>query len=144
MAKTQTHHPITNAIVARLRDAGRPAALDALTGIYQGFAPEKASYPFATYNLAAGVYDYLFGDDTTLVAMVDVFVFSRNPVQAEDLDAAISGWLSDQTLSVTGQSTLLCRRVATPPVMPDEDDEGKIVYQWGGTYEVQTDAPPLA
>jgi hypothetical protein len=34
--------------------------------------------------------------------------------------------------------------VATPPVMPDVDVEGKTIYQWGGTYEVQTDAPPLA
>jgi hypothetical protein len=144
MTGTQTHHPITNALVSRLRDPSRPSALNVLTAIYQGFAPEKATYPFATYNLAAGAYDYLFGSDTTLVALIDVFVFSRSPVEAEDLDAAIAGWLSDQPLTVTGQTTLLCRRVATPPVMPDVDVEGKTIYQWGGTYEVQTDAPPRA
>ena len=144
MTRTQTHHPITNAIVARLRLGGRPAAMDALTGIYQGVAPEKAEYPFAVYNFAAGAYEYLFGTDTTLIALVDISVFSRNPVDAEDIDAAIAGWLSDQPLPVTGQTTLLCRRVATIPASPDVDDEGKTVFQWGGTYEVQTDAPPLA
>lgn len=143
--KTQTHHPITNAIVTRLRHAGRPSALDVLTGIYQTFAPEKATYPFATYALATGVYDYVeFGDDPTLFALVDVFVFSRNPVQAEDLDAVIAGWLSDQPLVVANQTVLLCRRVATPPVQPDVDDEGEKVYQWGGTYQIETDAPQLA
>jgi len=135
---TATHHPITNALVARLRDSGRPAALDALTGIYQGVAPEKADYPFLTYGLAAGAYDYLFGTDTTLIGLVDVTVYSRNPVDAEDIDAAVAGWISDQPLSVTGQATLLCRRVATIPTSPDVDDEGKIVYSWGGTYEVHT------
>lgn len=144
MTRIQTHHPITNALVTRLRAAGRPAALDALVGIYQGIAPEKTEYPFAVYTLVAGAYDYLFGTDTTLIALVDVSVFSRDPVQAEDLDAAITGWLSDQPFPVNGQSTLLCRRTATIPTAPDVDDEGKVVFQWGGTYEIQTDAPPLA
>lgn len=144
MSRTQTHHPITNALVARLRDAGRPVALNALTAIHQGFAPEKAVYPFVTYNLAAGPYDYVeFGNDPTLIALVDISVFSRNPVEAEDLDAAIAGWVSDQPLTVANQTTLLCRRVATIPSQPETDDEGKKVYQWGGTYQIETDAPQL-
>lgn len=138
---TPTHHPITNALVARIREA---PLYDDLTGIYQGYAPEKASYPFAVYNLVAAPYDYLFDDDdVTLIAFVDVSVFSRNPVEAENLDAAIAAWLSDQPLSVEGQSTLLCRRVATIPPDTDQDDEGHKVYQWGGTYEIQTNAPML-
>ncbi|HEX5016519.1 MAG TPA: hypothetical protein VFX15_02910 [Actinomycetes bacterium] len=144
MTRTQTHHPITNAVVARIRAVGRPAALEALKGIYQGVAPEKTEYPFVVYNLAAAPYDYLFGDDTTLIAMIDLTVYSRKSIEAEDLDAALAGWLSDQSLPVTGQTTLLCRRVATIPTSPDVDDEGNVIYSWGGTYEVQTDAPPLA
>lgn len=139
MSQTQTHHPITNAVVTRIR-AG--SFYSQLTGIYQGFAPEKAKYPFATYSLAAGAYDYLFGTDTTLIAIVDVTVFSKDPVEAEDLDRAIAGWLSDQPFPVEGQTTLLCRRIGTVPTAPDVDDEGNIVYAWGGTYEIQTDAPP--
>jgi len=144
MTRIQTHHPITNAFVARMRATGRPPALDALTGIFQGVAPEKAEYPFCTYSLVAGAYDFLFGTDTTLIALIDATVFSRNPVEAEDLDAAISGWISDQPLPVDGQTTLLCRRMATIPTSPDVDDEGKIIFAGGGTYEVHTDAPPLA
>lgn len=138
---TPTHHPITNAVVRRIRAA---PLYDGLTGIYQGYAPEKASYPFAVYNLVASPYDYLFDDDqVTLIAFVDVSVFSRDPVEAENLDAAISAWLSDQSLPIDGQSTLLCRRVATIPPDADQDDEGHKVYQWGGTYEIQTNAPML-
>jgi hypothetical protein len=133
-----THHNITNAIVARYRAVGRPVALEALTSFYQGVAPEKAVYPFATYNLVTGAYDYLFGADVTLIALVDISVFSRSSVEAENLDAVLAGWISDQPLSVQDQSTLLCRRVATIPASPDVDDEGKIIYQWGGTYEVHT------
>jgi hypothetical protein len=144
MSRTQTHHPITNAFVARIRATGRPPALDALTGIFQGVAPEKTEYPFCTYTLVAGAYDFTFDDSPTLIALIDATVFSRNPVQAEDLDAAISGWISDQPMPVDGQSTLLCRRVATIPTSPDVDDEGKPIFAWGGTYEVHTDAPPLA
>lgn len=143
MTRAQTHRPITNAIVARIRAGGRPVALDLLTGIYQGVAPEKTAYPFVTYTLAVGLYEYLFGNDTTLIAMIDISVFSRTAVEAENLDEALTGWLSDQPLPVTGQSTLLFRRVATIPTSPDVDDEGEPVFQWGGTYEVHTDAPPL-
>lgn len=144
MSRIQTHHPITNAFVTRMRATGRPPVLDALTGIFQGVAPEKAEYPFFVYTLVTGVYDYTFGSDTTLIALIDATVFSRKAVEAEDLDAAISGWISDQPLPVDGQTTLLCRRVATIPTSPDVDDEGKPIFSWGGTYEVHTDAPPLA
>lgn len=136
---TPTHHPITNAVVRRIRAA---PLYDDLTGIYQGYAPEKANYPFAVFNLIAAPYDWYWDDDqVTLIAFVDVSVFSRDPVEAENLDAAIAGWLSDQPLPVDGQSTLLCRRVTTIPPDMDQDDEGRKVYQWGGTYEIQTNAP---
>ena len=129
MTRTQTHHPLTNALVAKLRDPARPVALNDLTAVHQGAAPGKAVYPFVVYNIAVGAYDYLFGNDTTLIAMVDVSVFSRSSVQAEDLDAAIAGWLSDQSLTVDGQTTLLCRRVASIPAAPDFDDEGTKGFQ---------------
>ncbi len=86
----------------------------------------------------------MFGNDTTLIALVDVTVYSRDPVVAEDLDEAIAGWLSDQPLPVDDQTTLLCRRVATIPTSPDVDDEGKVVFANGGTYHIETNAPPLA
>jgi hypothetical protein len=131
----QTHAPIKWAFVTRIR-AG--SVYGSLTGVYEGFAPEKATYPFAVYNLVAGPYDYEWGD-VTLIALVDITVYSRNSVEADNLDLALTAWLNDQPLPVTGQSTLLCRRQATIPNPPDVDNEGEKVYGAGGTYEIWTD-----
>lgn len=136
---TQTHAPVKRAFVARVRANGTiKAAL--IGGIHEGFAPEKASYPFLVWNLVAAPYEYNWGD-VTLISQIDAFVFSRNPVEANNLDADLAAHLSDQALSVEGQTTLLCRRMATVPTPPDVDDEGEKVYQVGGTYEIWTDAP---
>lgn len=133
---TPTHGPIKAAFVARIR--ANPAIKAALSGVHEGFAPEKTSYPFLTYNLVSGPYDYDWGS-VLLVALIDAFVFSRNPVEADNLDKDLTAWLSDQPLVVEGQDTLTVRRVASIPMPPDIDDEGKKVYQVGGTYEVWTD-----
>jgi hypothetical protein len=46
--------------------------------------------------------------------------------------------LQNAALSVTGQTTLICRRVADVVIPPDLDGEGKKIYQVGGTYEIWT------
>lgn len=137
MVDTPTHSQIQQALVARLRASS--SIRTALTGgIHEGFAPEKADYPFVTWNQPAGPYDYNWGD-VTLGALIDVFVFSRSKVEADNLDQAIAAWVSDKDLSVTGQRTLICRRVASVPMPPDTDAEGEKVYQVGGTYLIETD-----
>jgi hypothetical protein len=134
---TPTHGPILQAFVRRVR--ANDELYGRLTGgIHQGFAPEKFKYPIAIYNLVFGPYDYQWGS-VTLIAGIDLFVFSRNPVEADNFDQELAGWLSDQPLPVEGQATLYCRRVATVPSPPDVDDEGEKVYQVGGTYEIWTD-----
>ncbi len=134
---TPTHDPIRHALVARVRSNvdlyGRLVG-----GIHEGFAPEKAKYPFAVYNLVSAPYDYDW-TSVTLDALIDLFVFSRDSVEADNLDAELAAWLGDQPLAVEGQTTLLCRRVATVPMPPDEDAEHFKVYQRGGTYHVETD-----
>lgn len=135
MVDTPTHSQIEQAFVARVRAS--PSYAD-LSGIYEGFAPEKATYPFATYSNVSSPYDYNWGD-VTLVATFDLFVFSRNKVEADNLDQAITAWVSDKDLTVTGQRTLICRRMATVPMPPDIDAEGHKVYQVGGTYLIETD-----
>ena len=139
---TPTHAPIQQAFVARLR-ANASLKSDLTGGMHEGFAPEDAAYPFLVYNLVYGPYDYNWGD-VTLIAGIDCFVFSRNPVEARNLDAVIAGWVSDQPLPVDGQDTLLCRRIATVPMPPDIDAEQKKVYQAGGSYEIWTNAPITA
>lgn len=136
---TPTHDPIRQALVRRIRANGDLYGR-LVGGIHEGFAPEKTKYPFAVYNLVAAPYDYDW-TSVTLDAIFDLFVFSRDPVEASNLDTELAGWLSDQPLPVEGQSTLLCRRTATVPMPPDMDDEGQKVYQRGGTYHVETDAP---
>jgi hypothetical protein len=133
---TPTHSQIKQAFVARLRASS--SINGALTGIHEGFAPEKAEYPFATYQLVAAPYDYNWGD-VTLIALIDLFVFSRSQVVADNLDQAITAWVSDKSFPVTGQRPLICRREATAPMPPDIDAEGEKVYQIGGTYHIETD-----
>ncbi len=134
---TPTHAPITTAFVRRVR--ANASLYDRLIGgIHEGFAPEKFKYPFVVYNLVFGPYDYNWGD-VTLIAGIDAFVFSRNSVEADNLDAELAAWVSDQPLPVEGQETLYCRRVATVPTSPDVDDENEKVYQVGGSYEIWTD-----
>ena len=137
MVDTPTHSQIKQAFVARIR--ANPAIRTALTGkIHEGFAPEKAPYPFVTYQLVSAPYDYGWGD-VTLMALIDCFVFSRSQVEADDLDQAITAWVSDKDFPVDGQTPLICRREATVPMPPDMDGEGEKVYQVGGTYHIETD-----
>lgn len=137
MVDTPTHSQIVQAFVARIRANG--SIRTALTGgIHEGFAPEKASYPFLTYNTPSAPYDYNWGD-VTLGLLVDAFVFSRSKVEADNLDQAIAAWVSDKDLPVTGQRTLICRRTVSLPMPPDVDAEGEKVYQVGGTYLIETD-----
>lgn len=135
---TATHAPIKRAFVQRIRANG-DLYVRFVGGVHEGFAPEKAKYPFLVYNLVAAPYDYQWGSHS-LLAMIDAFVFSRDSVEANNLDEDVTAWLSDQPYPVDGQKALICRRVATVPMPPDVDDEGQKVYQVGGTYQIETDA----
>ena len=76
-----------------------------------------------------------------IVAVVDVFAFARNPVDANNVDQLILNALDGAALSVDGQVTLICHRVADVGLPPAIDSEGRRVYQVGGSYEVWTDQP---
>ena len=108
----------------------------AVTGFYEGFAPGNKAYPIVVYNLVFAPYDFAWGSVTIRTAF-DVSAFHPNPVDANNIDALVSTVLHNAELSVSGQSTLLCRRVADLSNQ-DVDEEGKKVYQIGGTYEIWT------
>jgi hypothetical protein len=135
MAKTSA--PIRRALVQAIRGAG---AYGTLKGIFQGFAPEETDYPFAVYNLIAAPYEDAWGS-RMIIAAYDVFVFSRNEVEANNLDQSLADALDGAQLTVEDMDPLICRRVSDAPMPPDLDNEGKKVYQVGGTYEVWTDQP---
>jgi hypothetical protein len=134
---TSTSASIKRAVVRRLRAS--PALVAAIAGgIHEGIAPRKVRYPFITYQLAGASYGYDWGA-VMLRVLIDVSVFAENPVDANNIDALIAGALNEAALSVEGQTSLLCRRVADLPTGPDIDSEGKRIYQVGGSYSIWTD-----
>lgn len=137
MTAPSTAFQIQRALVRTLR---RNAELKAaISGMHEGFAPAKAAYPFLVYNLAYAPYDYLW-DSVLIYAGFDLSVISTDSVEANNLDALVAASLHDASLDVSGQSTLICRRVADLK-SADIDDEGLKYYQIGGTYEIWTDQP---
>jgi hypothetical protein len=138
---TSTSAPIKRALVQKLRAS--PSLVSAIAGgIHEGVAPRKVKYPFIVYQLAASPYDYDW-TGVMVKALFDVSTYAANPVDANNIDALIAGALNEAGLSVDGQTTLLCRRVADLPTGPDVDSRGKRIYQVGGTYSVWTDQPLL-
>lgn len=134
-----TSAPIKRSVVATMR-GNAPLKAAIVGGIHEGFAPEKTRYPFLTYNLVTAPYADLWGS-RMIVALVDVFAFAENPVDANNVDQLILTSLDGAMLSVDGQTSLICRRVADLGGPPQLDSEGKKIYQIGGSYEIWTDQP---
>jgi hypothetical protein len=109
-------------------------------GLHEGFASESLDYPFGVYVVVAAP---LMDDHTgrMTVMLVDVTIYSRNQVEASNLDQAMSQTLDGASLTVTGQSSLICYRVADLR-STDVDEEGQKVYGVGGSYEIWTDQKP--
>ncbi len=134
---TSTVAPVKRAVVQKLRAS--PSYMSAIAGgIHEGIAPRKVKYPFSVYQIVASSYEY---DWTGMMikALMDISTYAVNPVDANNIDALICAALNEAELSVDGQTSLLCRRVADLPTGPDVDSEGKRIYQVGGTYSIWTD-----
>lgn len=149
-----TSSPIRRAIVKRLRAPGGPRSYvfpandrlgrggQVLSGkwLHEGFAPEKIDYPFVTHQQWPTTPNVDTWGSRMLLARFDIKAWSPSSVEADNLDALIATVLDGHTLSVAGQSTLICHRVSDLR-SPDVDEEGTKIYQVGGTYEVWTDQP---
>ena len=128
--------PIKRAVVQTLRAS--PSLVSAIAGgIHEGIAPRKVKYPFIVYQLIAAPYAYDWSG-VMIQTVFDVSVFAENPVDANNIDALIAGALNEAVLSVDGQNSMLCRRVADLPTGPDIDGEGRRIYQIGGSYSIWT------
>lgn len=130
--------PVKQALVRYLRTSSELRA-SIVGGIHEGDAPSKTRYPFITYQVHYAPMAYTWTSVTHEVGF-DVFGWSENSVEADNLDQLLFTHLHDAVLEVTGQSTLICRRVSSLS-LPGFDDEGKKIYQAGGIYEVWTDQP---
>lgn len=135
MAVTTSQY-IIQALVATYRANGSLKA-SLVGGLHEGFAPEKIPYPFGVHRLVAAPYE---DDHTsrTIVSLVDVTIFSRDPVEASNLDQSMAQTLDGASLSVTGQTALICYRTADLPRLVELDEEGQKVYGVGGSYEIWT------
>lgn len=128
--------PIKQAFVQYLRgDAPLKAAV---TGIFEGEALRETKMPYLTYQVIWAPYDYAWGS-VILDVGIDIFVYAENGVDASNIDALVAARLHDASLTVAGQSTLICRRIADVVIPPYVDDEGKRIHQVGGTYRIWTD-----
>lgn len=132
-----TSAPIKQALVATMR--AETALRTAVNGFHEAFAPAKVDYPFITYQRISAPYEYDWGS-VMFRTYWDIKAWSRDPVEAETLDALVSSVLNDASLTVTGQSTLICRRY-TDFGDRDVDEEGRPVFMAGGSYTIWTNQP---
>lgn len=136
--KISTTANIKRAFVAWLRNnVDLRAAL--VGGFHEGFAPEKPAFPLLKFDVISAPYDYLWGS-LMLFMRIDVWIYSRNVVEADNLDGLLARVLDDAALPIEGQTTLICRREMDLR-STDTDEEGRKVYGVGGSYVIETDQP---
>lgn len=108
---------------------------DGLLGDWtEGFAPQKTAFPRGIYQLHYAPSEY---DWTGVVNIIgfDVFIFSKNSAaEAASLYQLAFDSLQDARLYPTGQTSLSCRSVSNLSLI-DNDAEGHVVYQTGGTWQ---------
>lgn len=137
MTTPTTSAPVIQAVVQTLRANATLKA--AVSGFYEGLAPRGVRRPFVIYQMVYAPYTYDFGSANPILTIgLDVFVVAENSVDARNIDGLVQQALQNAALQVTGQTTLICRRVADVVIPPDLDGEGKKIYQVGGTYEIWT------
>lgn len=133
-----TSGPVKQALVAKLR-ANSAIRTAAVGGIHEGKnASPTIRYPYIVFSLAYGPYERAWGS-ALFIPGFDIVVRGTDPVGVSNLDALITSELDDSTLEVTGLSTLTVSRVGELPLPPNENAEGRKVFQNGGTYEVWLD-----
>jgi hypothetical protein len=130
--------PTRQVLVQTLRS---DSALEALVpgDVHEGFAPPGTARPWMTYQVIYSPINYLWGSAITEIG-IQVCVWATNSVDAHNIDALVLDLLHDAELQVDGQSTLICRRMSSLS-LAHEDEEGKKIYQVGGTYEIWVDQP---
>ncbi len=105
-------------------------------GFHEGVAPDGTKEPWLVYSLHYAPYDFAWGQ-VSIEAGFDIFVFSKDQVEARNLDQLVTTVLHDASLNVEGQTVLFARRLRDVSNVEINDD-GRRVYMVGGIYEVET------
>ena len=130
--------PIKQALVKALRaNATLKTAIS--NEIHEAISPEGTSYPHLIYQFVYSPRNFYWGGQI-IRAGVDVWVFSKDQVEAHNLDQLVINAVDGITLDLgsSGQTSLYSRRVADLS-SAFIDDEGTKVYQIGGTFDLWTD-----
>jgi hypothetical protein len=107
--------------------------------IHEAVAPEGTAYPFIVYQVVYSPRNFYWGGQI-IRAGVDVWVYSKDQVEAHNLDQLVIDAVDSVVLNLgaSGQISLYSRRVADLS-SAFIDEEGTKVYQVGGTFDLWTD-----
>ncbi len=112
------------------------------TSVYHQTIPQGASLPCVVFNLQAGTDNYTLKARSWRDRLVQVKGIAASPgdapdtTAADDIAAAIDSLLTDGTLTITGATLLVMRRVSDVSYM-EKTDAGLVAHA-GGLYRIGT------
>lgn len=129
-----------SAIYARLSGDATLTSLGC-TGIFYGVAPQSATAPFVTIQLADGEDTRVFGSRATVKQrwLIKGWDEGNSHLRAKRLADRCDALLDEYALVVGGGTVMACRRIGPLPDLV-EDDDGIIYRQAGGRYEIEVRA----
>lgn len=111
------------------------------TAIYYSLAPQKATPPYITIQLADGDDTRVFGARATIRErwMLKGWCTGSSHLLAKQIAGRIDALLDEYDLVVAGGTAMACRRIAQLPDIAQEDN-GVVYRQAGARYELEVRA----
>lgn len=139
---------IATGIYNRLAGDSGAGSLDALgmTAVYQGVAPQGATPPYVTFQLADGTDRRVFGARATIWQdwIVKAWDEGSSHKRAKQLADRVDALLDEgeASLTVAGRTVLSVRRIRPLPdtTESDENQGGLLFRSSGARYEVEVSA----
>lgn len=129
-----------SAIYSRLSGDATLTSLGS-TGVYYGIAPQGATVPYVTIQLADGSDTRVFGARATVQERWLVKGWDSGPShkRAKQLADRCDVLLDEYDLVVAGGTAMCCRRIGQLPDLSEEED-GVVYRQAGARYELEVRA----
>jgi hypothetical protein len=116
--------------------SGDETLMGLITGVYAGFAPEDAAYPFVTFHLQSSS-DTLGNGGSVALSEPQITVLAVNegwsPSALGDAASRIDALLSSTTVTVQGDTRIL-GAVRVRPLSDEDWVQGKRFNRLGGLY----------
>jgi hypothetical protein len=107
-------------------------------GVFNTIAPQGTGTPYVVFKFVSKVDEHSFnGRFADAVYAVKVVTDRPWPKDAEDVDTQIDTLMEDAALSITGFSTIYCRRESDFDLT--EEMGGKFFTHVGGLYRIMAD-----